>query len=49
MIFRRDRNDNEWLAADRRERRKTFLTVVVIVGILAGIAGLIIWSISSHH
>jgi hypothetical protein len=49
VIFRRDRNDNEWLAADRRERRRTFLTVLTIAGLLAGTVGLIIWAVAGHH
>jgi uncharacterized membrane-anchored protein len=49
MLFRRNKNDNEWLAADRRERRKTALVVIGAFALLAAILAFLLWAAFAHH
>lgn len=43
MLFR-NTNDNEWLAADRRERRKVAVTVISGVIVLGGLVAFVFWA-----
>ncbi|MBI2514459.1 MAG: hypothetical protein HYV96_20995 [Opitutae bacterium] len=42
------KNDNAWIASDRRERLKLVATVLVSVAALAGGFGLLVFGLAAH-
>lgn len=48
MSFWRRKDENAWLAADERERRKTILIVIGIVAIVLGTIGVLAWAVMHH-
>lgn len=42
------KNDNAWIASDRRERLKLVATVLVSVAALAGGFGLLVFGLAGH-
>jgi hypothetical protein len=42
------KHDNEWIASDRRERRKLIATVLICVGAVAAGIGLLIVGLLGH-
>ncbi len=45
--FRR-KSDNEWTRADRHERRKNVVAVLVIVALAVSAVVLLIWALTAH-